>query len=171
MDNQQERLDKVYLACAIECEGHISLQYGRKTYNKDNGDLAIQILPRVGFTNKDDLLTEKVVRISKAHNIGCHVGSDCRLNGCKQTLWNGMKRVKSLLEFILPELLAKKERAEIVLEFINSRLSNPNIHEPYSLKEWFLFREIRMKNGKGRNTQIDEKISRILRDYMPDAQK
>jgi hypothetical protein len=128
-----------WLACAIESEGSISLVWGRSKKK-------IQIVPKVNFSNKDKTFIEKVSCISKELGLDGYV---YHRNNISCVTWYGFKRVKSLIETILPHLCGKKERAKKVVEFIDYRM-NGAINRPYGEIEKNLFMDVRDLNGKGR---------------------
>lgn len=127
-----------WLACAIESEGSIQLTWGHKKTNY------IQIVPRVNLANQAIEYQERAVSIISGHI------SALGKTGVYQIVWYGMKRVKFLLESILPYMVIKRkiELAKCVLEFVNYRLS-VNPHVQYGSFEKDLFFRVRKLNGKG----------------------
>lgn len=128
-----------WLACAIDTEGSIQLTWaGHK-----NG--YVQIFPRVNLCNNAPEFIEKAVSITH----GGYISK--QKNGVAYITWCGFKRVKNLLESILPYLVIerKKEIARLVLAFIDYR-SSCNPHIEYGPKEKEMFIRVRELNGKGR---------------------
>lgn len=152
MDNPQERsfeygVKMGWLSCAIESEGSIALAWGRQQGSR------FQIIPRIMVSNIKLAYVENAQKISYELGVGCHILNQKGNLEKKRTSmyridWYGFKRVKSLLNIIKPFLVIKKDRADLVLEFINYRKSLPG-NTPYGEKELSLFHAIRDLNGKG----------------------
>ncbi len=144
MGNQQERLSRDFmlgwLVAAIEGEGSITLAWGK------HGKY-IQLIPRINIVNKEQEFVNRAVEFSHELGVGVYVGNN-KYN-LLQVQWNGMKRVKAVLEMVLPHLGFKKERAELLLDFINRRLSGSK-NRKYVLEDKEAFLKIREINGKGR---------------------
>lgn len=161
MDNPQERtyengVDMGWLSCAIESEGSMSLSWGRVTKN------TVQIIPRVMVSNIKLAYVENAQRISYKLGIGCHIESDKgnvekKRTHCYRITWYGFKRVGKLLDIIMPYLKIKMDRALLIKEFINYRLSLPQ-NSRYGQKELDLFHAVRNLNGKGIKTPEQFKL-------------
>lgn len=134
-----------WLACAIESEGSLQLAWGRKRGN------IMQLIPRINLANKDSNYIEKVISISQELGFNGHVNPNSRKDKVKYVVWYGFKRVKRLLEDVLPYLTIehKIKIANKILDFINHRLSVPR-NFPYTGRDKEIFFEIRKLNGKGR---------------------
>lgn len=141
----EDELNAMWLSCAIESEGSIQLAWGRRK------DGYIQLVPRINLANQAIEYIQKASNILSAH-----------INTSKKTIyatWYGMKRVKRVLETILPHMCIKRkiEIAKTVLEFVNYRLS-VNPHVKYGSYEQGLFEKIRELNGKGRLDSQELKV-------------
>lgn len=144
--NQQERLVSLaWLAGFLEGEGWI----GFHVHNN-------RITAAINLINTDFVLIERVSDILKSLNVGFYIQT--RKNGCDGNLAHktakslevaGMKRVRSLLSYILPFMVARKKQvAEIMLEYVERRLSMP--HKPKATAEdWEYVARIRALNKKG----------------------
>ena len=138
--------EAVWLACAIESEGSIQLTWGKRA------DGYIQLVPRINLANRSQEY------IDCAYNIR-HGKVFKSSSGVIYLTWYGMKRVKSVLEFIKPCMVIKRklEIVDAVLEFIDYRLS-VNPHVVYGEKERDLFLKVRELNGKGRVSKQELKF-------------
>ena len=167
MDNLQVRLSEDFklgwLACAIESEGSFQLAWGKRT------DGYIQIVPRVNLGNKDQAYIDRVASICHDNGIPCYVQKR-NSAGMKYTVWYGMKRVLHLLDLIEPYLAGKKDRAAILRQFVEYRLSGVR-NRPYGPTEKDLFLRLRNLNGAGRIPikRLRLAFERNPNDYTPDT--
>ena len=122
----------VWIACAVDTDGHVgikaqSVQKGRYVY----------YLPRIGFGNSHRGIVE---HFGKIIGVTPPPTTPDKMN---RVLLCNTKKVKKILEFIIPHLIVKKERAEYVLAYCNHRLSKPGDHGPGESprhredKEWY----------------------------------
>lgn len=151
--------------CAIETEGHITLAWGKR------GNGTIQLSPRIGFCNKDKELIDEIQRISYSLGIGTYIYRQS--NKMYRLVWQGMKRVKKVLDLIIPHLVIKVDQAKLLKKFVDYRLSLPNMYQKmYGQFEKDLFLQIRKLNGKGRNPTKQFLLAFenvIPRDYTPNT--
>lgn len=156
-DNQQQRLG--WLAGILEGEGNISLQFGKR------GDGSIQIFPRIQITNKDINLLNHALSIINENGCGARIRYAGKWkSGCYHLLIEGIKRCRKFVDIIEPCLVTKRDRLEVLKNFLDSRLSKP-IREKYSQYDWYCFSQLRGLNGKAMNHEIDDFIQSMLRDY------
>lgn len=144
-----------YVACAIDTDGWVSL---RETRRRTPGDF--RLTPNVGVTNQSVELIHRVADFSGvARNIsrnGVKGAADGRKIVTVQDIWQGYWRsplhVIPILELAIPYLLAKRQRAQWVLEFAKSRISPAGkvyrSGRPYTERDWELMRWVRDANGK-----------------------
>ena len=79
---------------------------------------------------------KKIVGVGKIYKCG------------KNTIWsiNKFEYIKYVLENILPYLPIKRQQAESLLEYVNSRISRPRHKAPYTQREREIAEEIRELN-------------------------
>lgn len=149
MGNQQERLiAQVRLAMLYDTEGWISMNVIQRMKHR-----VASLVPVIGVTNTNvglvdwtaDVLEQldvpRYVQWVEPHGIG-------KLAQGRVTV-AGLLRVKQLLPHIRPFLIVKGKQADLLKEFIESRLSTPG-STPYTERELEIANEIRGKNTKGR---------------------
>jgi hypothetical protein len=124
MDNQQERVDLAWLAGSWEADGSFSLHDMK--WKKDRR----QISPAMTFVNTDKQYVDHIRLVLASLGIGYHVCMREQLGfGSKpiyQLQLQGMKRCGKILPLLIPMMRgSKKKKAEVMLEFINYRLSTP----------------------------------------------
>jgi hypothetical protein len=141
MDNQQERLDSTkieldsYLAAIIDGEGYLAVnvnQYKRPS----RGNPRPQLVPRMIIGSTSSKIINKTVQAINQYT--GHLIKDRTLPSGKNfqsILVVGAKRLAEVLPNVIPHLTEKKERAELVMEFINSRLSKER-NITYNAREW-----------------------------------
>lgn len=134
----------IWLACAIESEGSVQLTWGTRK------DGYIQLCPRVNIGNKDEEYINRVVDFATKVGVhGSYSGYRAKKTDMRYVIWYGMKRVKRLLEAVKDLLHTRKRTiAELVLEFINYRLS-VDVHVRYGERDEDIFFKVRALNGKG----------------------
>lgn len=141
--------DLSWLAAALEGEGwfifHVS---DRRKQGRH-----IEINPQVAFGNTDWAFSQSCYEISKKWITGCHMSIRDRKvkpHHLKSYIvtWAGMKRCTALLEAIIPYMRSgKKRRAELLLEFIKSRLSRPEKTKPFTTHEIAILIELKRLNN------------------------
>lgn len=169
MDNPQERLplNIGYLLGLIDGEGsyQLTVDYGskRKRY----------FTPQTSIFNSDPKIISRCVEILKELDITFHVWTPKLKKGhspVTRIVIHGIKRNKKFLDIITKYDHAKLERAKILLEFVNRRLSIPktalyNGTETYSELEYELKNRLSVMN-KEHNSR-----GRILRDYTLETER
>lgn len=137
MGNQQERL--AYLAGIIDGEGWVGLT---KMVNK--GFRPCITVHMVGRDWIDHL--DEIARASGLPSYCYHMKTSSR--------WGiyGIKRVKRTIEALDPYLFIKKRQADLLMEFIDLRLSRP-LRSPISIREVQIRAEVMALNTKGKNPQ------------------
>ena len=151
MGNQQGKTsegDLHWLAGFIDGEGSIHFKrMGGTRLRKMNLDYYGTNI-RICNTHEETL--ETVIAILKANGLAFHVSHRHAYPNCKPA-WDitvsGLKRCKRWLEVLSPYLRTKKEQAEWMLEFIESRLSLGSKYngEGYTLREQELLQLLRKR--------------------------
>lgn len=122
-DNQQKRLmDIGWLAGIIEGEGCFSLQgwkAGKRTQRSAS--------PLIQISNTNPLIIQKAQRIIKDEGLPCYVYAQLgkRVTACYRVVIMGLKRAQKFLNFIIPYLDCRKDQAEFLQKWTDSRLSRP----------------------------------------------
>lgn len=157
MGNQQERLSDFeigWLAGVFDGEGYVGLSVN--TTNRS-------IYPACKVTSTHLAFIQEVERLTKIIGIEYSFYERNPKQKNHSTSWTvdirTCKRVKILIDVLLPHLILKKPHAEVILEFCNSRLSLRYGH-PYTERELFLFKEIHKYN-------YQKGPKRIHNDYTP----
>ena len=141
MDNQQERslLEKIaldsYLAAIVDGEGYLAVvmnQYKRPS----RGNPRPQLMPRMSIGSTSPGIIEKSKRALDQYT-GSLIQDRILPSGkLFQTIHVvGAKRLQAVLPNIIPHLTWKKDNAELVMEFIESRLSKER-NVTYNEREW-----------------------------------
>lgn len=137
--------DIVWLSGFVDGEGCLNLN------RKIQKGKWISFVPLFQVTNTHKPSIERIVKILSALGVGSHV-INAQLTGnrkpysCVRT--DGMKRVKKLLELLAPFLFTKKEQAELLLEFISIRQSQP-VRSPHGDREIKIYQRIKELNHRG----------------------
>ena len=120
-------LEKVWLACALDTEGHISLF---KTHPRGKPYLTA----RIGIANTNLNFLQRICWLA---------GGNIRYKDeakfiCLQWQLYGQKRVLEFLECVFPYLIIKRERAKVVIDFCRYRLrySGRGRFRLYDDKDW-----------------------------------
>ena len=132
-DNQQKRfMDIGWLVGILDGEGCFSLQ---KTSGW-KGTKYPSSSPLIQITNTNPLIILKASKIIRELGLASRVylqkQKECRL--CYRIVVIGMKRVQRFLEFMLPYMECRREQAETLMKYVESRLSK-GIREPYNQYE------------------------------------
>ena len=150
MDNQQVKdTDLAWLAGIIDGEGNISL-----ICRKSRGGI---YRPFIVITNTDIRILEKCQNIG--HQLGINFYIYKRQIKDRQkhklaynALTQKMGHVVKLIPYLLPYLIAKKDQAQILLEFSLYRLENLRSHKHDWNKENLWYQKIKNLNQKGPNS-------------------
>ena len=125
MDNQQERLlfDIGYIIGMLDGEG--SYQLGCKYVRSDRHYYS----PKVSIFNNNPKIIQQVINALKYIGISYHVWSPQIKGKEKRIVYRiqiaGIRRVKKFTDLILEYPSGKKERAKLLNDFCNYRLSIP----------------------------------------------
>jgi hypothetical protein len=182
MDNQQETLKETELAWFagfFDGEGCLTMI---STFNSKKERFR-RLNPLFTITNTDDNSILETVKICEK------IGAPLRIrrmvsNKVKKPYYicdvNALSKVKKLLDTLLPYLITKKSRAELMLRFINSRLKrwrefkeNDGFNEmklgkdvPYNNEEISVAEEIRRLNNRGSSETIRKALLKEREDIV-----
>jgi len=124
MGNPQERLQDIcWLAGLTDGDGCIAVQ---KQSNNGNG----QLVPELTISTTCKVTRDHLDTLFDRIEVGRHWTERTVTNQPNwKTRWvlqvRGMKRMKPLLMLLLPHLVTKRREAELLLQFIESRLDAP----------------------------------------------
>ena len=140
--------DKIKIAWAIACDGSITIHCYKHSSH-------YVLKPSVGFTNTEESIVKEVKKTVAMGNIVEHSAGNPKHKDA--TIWNltSFLEILHLLKEIKNYLPIKKRRAELVIEFIESRIKRgvlENQHLPYSKREWEIYEEVKKLNKRGRIT-------------------
>lgn len=157
MDNQQatQSFQLGYIAAAIDGEGTIGIHKGDQYGNYK---------PCIKIFNTELKFINALSSMLKMQDIPhyIYISNPKRAKTIYKELYTiaitGYKRVKTALEKITPSLYSKRERAEILMEIIKSRLEIPMTHKnqlrQYSLKELALIEQMKTLNQRGKGMRV-----------------
>lgn len=160
--NQQERLiaAKSWLAGMIDADGCITFAVSYQKYRNKQGNQTNKLLdPLVDIATSCTGTKDVLVKTIKFIGAACYVTGRYKKNPCYTIRVSGLRRVNNFLPLVIPYMVTKKEEAEKLLQFCQSRLAKQIKFKssPYTSEELELFSSIKKI-----------KVIRILRDYMPD---
>lgn len=118
-----ERL--AWLAGILDGEGNIGAYYNRNSNNSHGGNTSATLVFLSRIANTDYRMLKEVEAILKELGVGYNVAHCMPKNERCKPLWQltmrGKKRTERFLFVVLPFLINKKERAELVLSLIKHR--------------------------------------------------
>jgi hypothetical protein len=125
--------------------------------------------PQVQIASSAPMLVEHFHQILNAWNIPHFISWRTDKAGKPQALIhiNRFNAIKMLLEKVIPFLVLKRLRAELVLEFLSHRLlpdgrgKKNGITDPYVLRDFELLAAVKKENGK----QTDLDPQRLYAEY------
>lgn len=147
-DNQQERLCELsWLGGIIDGEGCISFKKNTGKCWKNRNERPLY--PIVSVSNTDIMMINKIIEILERNQIA-YYREDRKGRGNNSNssaiYIKGIKRVKRLLDLIIPYLVNKQHRAKLLYEFCELRSHN---HKPYTEYEKELCQRIYNIMGRG----------------------
>lgn len=147
-----------YLAGMIDGEGFVGIE--KKSPSKKN----LGFSPKIAIYNTNKLIIERCDQYFKDLGLACHVmvSNPKRATTIYKPLYRidmqGMKRVNRLLQYIIPFLAGKKQVAEIVQLYIDSRLSKPmtlsNRNRQIDAYELSLITQVKELNKRGKDKRV-----------------
>jgi len=109
-------VERAYIACAIDCEGTISLRKHKKSWK-----------PYMSITNTNKKFLENIRRMCNAGKIKAKkmrvlykADGVALVRYCYDLIFN-VREIERLLPQILPYLVIKRERAELLLKYFKLR--------------------------------------------------
>lgn len=148
MGNPQERLQDIcWLAGLTDGDGSIGIH---KQSHNGNG----QLVPSFTIVTTCKLTRDHLDALLDRLEVGRHWTERASKRPNWKVCWllqvRGMRRVKPLLMMLAPHLVTKKREAEIMLQFIGSRLDVP-MRRGYNTHELAMIAEVRelkqLRNG------------------------
>jgi len=171
LGNQQRNLgdtDLAWLAGFIDGEGSFGFQQiaspRTRPGERDRSHKRPYFNPRISVGNTDMPTLEYVQDIASAFHLAHHVylrrNRGLRLNGVeKPPFWQvraeGIRRCRGWLVHLLPFLYTKRDQAQVMLEFCDSRLDMDGHAKPYTPRELEILSIFRARR------------SEALTDYTP----
>lgn len=148
MENQQESLvqerELGWLGGIFDGEGTITIRIRNR---KGQSDL---LTPVVTVSNTDRLMIDKIIEIYKKLSVPFWV-TNYKAKGNWKESWKieitGIKRCKKILPILKTYLVNKKELAELVLDWCNSRINSLGKREFYSDEDIEIVKYIKSKHG------------------------
>lgn len=141
-----------YLAAAIDGEGSISLILVNKNYKRARNPY---LRPVIEITNTQKSFIKKIEEmLSVTEKLGfINVKPKYFYGPRKKPLYRFIaqrgRRCRAILELVLPELTARREQAELLMEFCGRRAKNYKHKKnvPYDKREWEIYYQLRELNG------------------------
>ena len=147
-------IDLSWLAAALESEGWFIFDVS----DRRKKGRQIEINPRVGICNSDWSFTQTCNDICRKWITGCYLNVKIRdrnpgkHSASHQVVWTGMKRVKKLIDAILPYVrsIRKRQAARLLLDFIDDRFNQTpdGNYKPFTNKQIATLIELKRLNGK-----------------------
>lgn len=153
-------LEWAYVAGFLDADGSITMVHrkSRKYTERKTGTYRGQIEPRMTFSNSNK---EVILALADFLGITAHIYT-AKNNATwpyRKPQWRlqlgGCKKMKIILENCLPYLIVKKDIAELVLKFAESRLGKKRKMRKgtggrvgYSEEEWEILRKVRSLQGR-----------------------
>ena len=147
MDNQQateNELRLAWLGGVTDSDGCISMsERNRRGRREINVTFVI--------TNSDPLFIELVASILSENGVAHHVDwhAPSQKGGWNKKPFGTVRctgyKCLAVLNLLQPYILAKNEQVNLVLEFLENRISNstPSVLMPYSKRDWEIFDRVR----------------------------
>lgn len=157
MDNPLAKLDEIalaYFAGLVDGEGTITIIRTGQIV----ADGGRSLRPQVEVTNTNPVIVQHVIDTFYKMGAKPYIDTRASKNNWKaayKIVAYGLNKSKKVLTCVMPYLLAKKAQAELVLEFIESRNSQPyNCH--YTDRDLNIYRQIRTLNHRGLASETED---------------
>jgi len=157
LDNQQRRYG--WLGGIIDGEGYIVLNSRQQTKRRERN-----LVPMFGIVNTDELLITTVESLLTELGVGYYRNDRAATSKWKKTMRivvAGAKRCSKFLTAVQPYLISKKNHAELVLEFIESRLSKNRLL-PYSERELEIYAALKRRTQRTSNPLNEHTLQPML---------
>lgn len=161
MDNQQRSLENrlYWLGGLFDGEGSIVLS--KRQERKD----FISYRPGLFITNTDEIIIESACDVLSDYKLPFYVYKSKSYNTKHKPkidiMISGFQRCIKVLPVIIPVLVSKKYRAQLLFDYCNRRLSMPKSSQLTEIDLLYVQR-LRDANNRGQ-------VSKPLRDYTPDV--
>lgn len=156
MGNPQAKVSDVeygWLAGFFDGEGSVVLTI-RPSAGK-NGGPKVQPMALLAGTDQAalDAITGILERVDVGHHVAWAIPKGTARNGnAYKRAWAlrivGLKRTRRFLEWLTPALHTKRERAELVLEYIAKREAHSDFRTPIQPDEWEIAMRMKSLNSK-----------------------
>ena len=158
MDNPQPKVSEIeygWFAGFFDGEGSVILSIRAKAGKNESP----KIQPNAKISGTDALSLEVIASIFERAEIGFHVvwfrPKGFMRNGKKYKMaWDitiaGHKRCRRFYRWITPILKTKKERAELMIDYLNARESHTDFRTPITENELRIALHMRVLNLKGK---------------------
>lgn len=133
--------EAAYVAGIIDGEGSLTLAHRKR--NQARGWDSIE--PHITITNTDLRLMRYLSSLLNAQTYTSHQRAKNHWKPQYSISFSAFADIAALLERIMPYLIIKRRRAEIMLRLIRRRLAK----EPYTDVDWKLVEEFRKENQRG----------------------
>jgi len=127
------KVDASWLACAVDTDGHVGMKLqkvkimkGGKTYDYE------YVLPLLGFSNTHPGIVKHFAELIESKYHESKEGKPYEHKYKHSTVTSSSEKLSQLLIQILPYMIAKKDRANYVLNFCKFKLANPGDHSTKS---------------------------------------
>ena len=156
MGNPQAKVSDIeygWLAGFFDGEGSVVLTI-RPSAGK-NGGPKVQPMALLAGTDQAslDAITSILERVQVGHHVAWGIPKGTARNGnAYQRAWVvrivGLKRTKHFIEWLVPALHTKRERAELVLQYIAARQAHSDFRTPIQAEEWAMAMLMKSLNSK-----------------------
>jgi len=153
-DPQERTVGKAFVAGLIVGEGCFCLAAQNRKATTSRPE-RLSIYPSFFIGMNDEETMTLLYNTLRAEGIGCYWSPRYEYHHKKlgdytqsRIQVNGMKRIEKLIRWLRDDLTGeKKQAADLVMEFIESRKANGNYKMPYSENEKEIVRKLRAVNG------------------------
>lgn len=151
VDMKLTDVQRGWFAAAIDGEGSVILTRRRKRDKRKGPEyVSVNLLPEIRIHNTSLPFLEKPKNILGGTIYRCHRGGISKtgekLPDAYTWVINTIAKTYPLLTEILSELVIKRKQAELLMEFCESRLNRPKQNDPYTMREFEIYHEIRLLN-------------------------
>ena len=155
MGNQQRSLEVrlSWLAGILDGEGTISFA---SKFSKSSRQKNYHFRPELKVDNTDQVMLDEIMSILDEVGAAYYVRDTGKSPSKRNPNWKkstriiieGLKRLRSFLPIISPYLINKKPQADLLMEYIESRLTGPH-KGPVTEKEEDIILQVRKLNHRG----------------------
>jgi hypothetical protein len=158
--NQQEsppsKIELAYLAGLIDGEGSFYFTVSHEMKK----DKYRRLIASFSLNNTDKSIVDKAYDICKKLKINLRY-RHFSAKACKKEVWQvgtyRLANTRKLIIAVLPYLVGKRERAELMLKFIEGRIAHVKasigLRAAYSDEEIALAEKVKTLNGRGRSSE------------------